>query len=118
MDPYVEHLTPEQHIEKADAALEAAQKLRREMDDKEVEQGRARGKSSEWYLSREHDFLTLVQIVNVHANMATAKSLVLMKNRNVPVIFENAVMRNSAGDVIQEFQPKPPTRPSPTTGAH
>jgi hypothetical protein len=84
----VEHLTPEEHLEKADAAWSAAKKLRGEMDDKEVADGRARGKASEWYLTREHDFLTLCQIVNLHSNMATAKALVLMKNRTVPVIYD------------------------------
>lgn len=100
----VEHLTPEEHLEKADAAWSAAKKLRGEMDDREVAEGRARGKTSEWYLTREHDFLTLCQIVNLHANMATAKSLVLLKSRSVPIEFNvPGITFNDKGEI--EFQP-------------
>jgi hypothetical protein len=112
----VEHLTPEEHIEKADKALFAAQELRREMDNREVEEGRARGKISEWYLSREHDFLTLMQIVNVHANMATAKSLITLKSRNAPIEFAVPVgdvrmqVVNSKGDVIFDTDQLPGNR--------
>lgn len=73
-DAELETLTPQQHLAKADAAWAAARKLRSEMDEREVADGRSRAKASDWYLTREHDFLTLCQIVNLHANMATAKS--------------------------------------------
>ena len=76
-----ESLTPQEHLDKSDAALAAALKVRKEMDEREQEHGMTLGKSSDWYLSREHDFLTLMQIVSIHANMASAKSLVIMANK-------------------------------------
>lgn len=67
-------MTPEEHLEKADRALAAAIQVKADMDAREAERGRTLAKTSDWYLSREHDYLTLMNIVNMHANLATAKT--------------------------------------------
>lgn len=80
----VDSLTPAEHIKRADAALQAAQAIRKEMDAREEDRGKTLGKASDWYLAKEHDFLTLTTIVNLHSNMATAKAMVALSQRSCP----------------------------------
>lgn len=75
----VEHLTAEQHIERADKALAAA----KEAHTRYIKSDRTDVRRN----VELADYLDLMQMVNTHANMASAKSLVAIANRNVPVIF-------------------------------
>jgi hypothetical protein len=67
-----------EHINKADAALAALIKIKAEQDALERERGHLDGKGNPKFLALEHDLLTLMQIVNMHANMAGAKAQIAL----------------------------------------
>lgn len=72
-------LTPAEHIAKADAAYAAAQEAHARY--------RARDLGELDRTTTLADYLDLVNMVNLHANMATAKTLYNLSQRSTPIVF-------------------------------
>lgn len=71
-------LDPEEHMDRANAALEAARKASARIREQFPSGMPSNITEQSAYLGAHAEYLDLMQIVNTHANMATAKALLQM----------------------------------------
>jgi hypothetical protein len=73
-------LTTQEHLQRADRALEVARQTKKRIDSDYPNGMPSNIGEQSTYLGRHAEYLDLMQIVNVHCNMVTAKTLFAMES--------------------------------------